>query len=212
MKTTNPHEWEIDNLPNRLTMFRVLLIPVIIGSMFANTLVWDWVIPWHKTLGYIAAWTFVAASITDYFDGHIARKRNIVTVFGSFLDPIADKFLVISSLIMLQELGRVPGLLVVVLVLRELYITSLRLLATERGLSVPVGQAGKWKTATQMVGVPLLMAFDRPFGIPMPELGFGLIAIASLLSVFSALEYSLGLLRKLKAKRKMAHAKNVQQP
>ncbi|MBH47851.1 MAG: CDP-diacylglycerol--glycerol-3-phosphate 3-phosphatidyltransferase [Halobacteriovorax sp.] len=212
MKATNPHEWQIDNLPNRLTMFRVLLIPVIIGSMFANTLVWDWVTPWHKTLGYVAAIILVAASITDFFDGYIARKRNIVTVFGSFLDPIADKFLVISSLIMLQELGRVPGLLVVVLVLRELYITSLRLLATERGLSVPVGSAGKWKTATQMVGIPFLMAFDRPFGIPMPELGFGLIAIASLLSVFSALEYSLGLLRKMKAKRKMAHAKNFQQP
>lgn len=208
MNPTNPHEWEIDNLPNRLTIFRVLLIPVIIGSMFLNSLNWEWVVGWHKTLGYIAAWTFVAASITDFFDGYIARKRNIVTVFGSFLDPIADKFLVISSLILLQDLGRVPGLLVVVLVLRELYITALRLLATERGLSVPVGQAGKWKTATQMVGVPLLMAFDRPWGIPMPELGFGLIAIASLLSVFSALEYSLGLLRKLKAKRKLAHERN----
>tara|TARA_R110002049_G_scaffold224318_1_gene396053 strand:+ start:130 stop:768 length:639 start_codon:yes stop_codon:yes gene_type:complete len=207
MSASNSHEWEIDNLPNRLTIFRVVLIPIIIGSMFLNTLGWEAIIPWNKTLGYIAAWTFVAASITDFFDGYIARKRNIVTVFGSFLDPIADKFLVISSLIMLQELGRLSGLLVVVLVLRELYITSLRLLATERGLKVPVGQAGKWKTATQMVGIPFLMAYDRPFGIPMPELGFGLIAIASLLSVFSALEYSLGLVRKIKAKRKSAHAK-----
>lgn len=207
MSASNSHEWEIDNLPNRLTIFRVVLIPIIIGSMFLNTLGWEAIIPWNKTLGYIAAWTFVAASITDFFDGYIARKRNIVTVFGSFLDPIADKFLVISSLIMLQELGRLSGLLVVVLVLRELYITSLRLLATERGLKVPVGQAGKWKTATQMVGIPFLMAYDRPFGIPMPELGFGLIAIASLLSVFSALEYSLGLVRKIKAKRKSVHAK-----
>ncbi len=207
MNAPNNHEWEIDNLPNRLTIFRVVLIPIIIGSMFMSTLGWDGLVSWNKTLGYIAAWTFVAASITDFFDGYIARKRNIVTVFGSFLDPIADKFLVISSLIMLQELGRLPGLLVVVLVLRELYITSLRLLATERGLKVPVGQTGKWKTATQMVGIPFLMAYDRPFGIPMPELGFGLIAIASLLSVFSALEYSLGLVRKIKAKRKSGHAK-----
>ncbi len=207
MNASTSHEWEINNLPNRLTIFRVLLIPIIIGSMFLGTLTWEAIVPWHKTLGYIAAWTFVAASITDFFDGYIARKRNIVTVFGSFLDPIADKFLVISSLVMLQELGRLPGLLVVVLVLRELYITSLRLLATERGLKIPVGQAGKWKTATQMVGVPFLMAYDHPFGIPMPEIGFALIALASLLSVFSALEYSLGLLRKIKAKRKSAHAK-----
>ena len=71
MKATNPHEWEIDNLPNRLTIFRVLLIPIIIGSMFINSLQWELIVPWQKTLGYIAAWTFVAASITDFFDGHI---------------------------------------------------------------------------------------------------------------------------------------------
>jgi CDP-diacylglycerol--glycerol-3-phosphate 3-phosphatidyltransferase len=153
-------------------------------------------------LNYLAAWTFVAASITDFFDGYIARKKNIVTVFGSFLDPIADKFLVISSLIMLLALNRVHVLIVLVLVLREMYITALRLLAMEKGFSVPVGTLGKWKTATQMVGVPLLMAYDKPWGLDMPLLGTIAIYLASLFSLYSALEYSFGFLRKVQKIRK----------
>jgi CDP-diacylglycerol--glycerol-3-phosphate 3-phosphatidyltransferase len=152
-------------------------------------------------LGYVAGWTFVAASITDFFDGYIARKRGIVTVFGSFLDPIADKFLVVSSLILLGELERIHSIVVLILVLREMYITSLRLLASERGLRVPVGQLGKWKTAVQMVGIPLLMANDKPWGIPMSLIGTICIYLASIFSLYSALEYSLGLIKKIKMKR-----------
>lgn len=191
-------EWEIDNLPNRLTMFRILLIPIIVTSLFINLSKTDWLIPYQKTLGYVAAWTFVAASITDFFDGYIARKRGIVTVFGSFLDPIADKFLVVSSLILLQGLGRIPVLIVIILVLREIYITALRLLAQERGLQVPVANIGKWKTAFQMVGIPFLMAYDKPWGIPMPFLGIAFIYLASLFSLYSAVEYSISLIKRLK--------------
>jgi CDP-diacylglycerol--glycerol-3-phosphate 3-phosphatidyltransferase len=201
-RTHHPNEWDIDNLPNRLTMLRVILIPIILLSLFFNLSSDPRVIIHIKLLNYIAAWTFVAASITDFFDGHIARKKNIVTVFGSFLDPIADKFLVISSLIMLLALGRVHVLLVLVLVLREMYITALRLLAMEKGLSVPVGTLGKWKTATQMVGIPLLMANDVPWGINMPLLGTMAIYLASLFSVYSAMEYSLGLIKKIQKLRK----------
>lgn len=200
---TSNKEWEIDNLPNRLTMFRMLLIPVIVASLILHKLNWAVAESMQVTLGYIAAWTFVLASITDFFDGYIARKRGIVTVFGSFLDPIADKFLIVSSLILLGELNRIPTLLVLVLVLREMYITSLRLLASERGLAVPVGKLGKWKTATQMVGIPFLMAYDKPWGIPMPLLGNICIYLASLFSLYSALEYSMGLLKKIKLKKNM---------
>jgi CDP-diacylglycerol--glycerol-3-phosphate 3-phosphatidyltransferase len=194
-------EWEIDNLPNRLTMFRMLLIPVIISSMILQKANWGLNEGVLLKVGYLGAWTFVLASITDFFDGYIARKRGIVTVFGSFLDPIADKFLVVSSLIVLGELERIPSLVVLILVLREMYITSLRLLASERGLVVPVGKLGKWKTATQMVGIPLLMANDQPWGIPMPLLGTIGIYLASIFSVYSALEYSAGLVKKIKAKK-----------
>lgn len=191
-------EWQIDNLPNRLTMFRIFLIPIIISSLFINLCKIPHLIPYEKTFGYIAGWTFVAASITDFFDGYIARKRGIVTVFGSFLDPIADKFLVVSSLILLQGLERIPVLLVVILVLREIYITALRLLAQERGLTVPVANLGKWKTAFQMIGIPFLMAYDHPWGIPMPLLGNFFIYLASLFSLYSAIDYSLSLIKRLK--------------
>jgi CDP-diacylglycerol--glycerol-3-phosphate 3-phosphatidyltransferase len=197
----NTQEWDIDNLPNRLTIFRMVLIPIIVTSLILLKIKADWAMPWHKSLGYIAAWTFVAASITDFFDGYIARKRGIVTVFGSFLDPIADKFLVVSSLILLGELERINSIVVLILVLREMYITSLRLLASERGFRIPVGQLGKYKTLFQMIGIPFLMANDSPFGIPMVFLGKTFIYLASVFSLYSALEYSLGLIKKIKQKR-----------
>jgi CDP-diacylglycerol--glycerol-3-phosphate 3-phosphatidyltransferase len=201
-RRTPPNEWDIDNLPNRLTMFRIILIPIILLSLFFNLSTHHWVISHIIMLNYIAAWTFVIASITDFLDGHIARKKNIVTIFGSFLDPIADKFLVISSLIMLLALGRVHVLIVLILVLREMYITALRLLALEKGLSVPVGTFGKWKTATQMVAIPLLMANDKPWGLDLSLLGTIAIYLASLFSIYSALEYSLGLVKKIQKMRK----------
>jgi CDP-diacylglycerol--glycerol-3-phosphate 3-phosphatidyltransferase len=194
-------EWQIDNLPNRLTLFRILLIPVIIMSLFFIKFQNAWVGLPVKTLGYIAGWTFVAASITDFFDGYIARKRGIVTVFGSFLDPIADKFLVVSSLILLQELNRIPVLIVIALVLREMYMTALRLLASQRGIKVPVNQLGKWKTGFQMVAIPMLMAWDKPWGIPYPLLGSIFIYLAFFLSVYSAGIYTYGLYKNVKLAR-----------
>lgn len=194
-------EWEIDNLPNRITMFRILLIPIIIFCMSINMIQSKYLVHSQLTLSWIAAIAFIVASITDFFDGYIARKRNIVTVFGSFLDPIADKFLVISTLILLQALNRIPVIIVIILVMREVYITALRLLASERGLSVPVDRWGKWKTAVQMTGIPFLLVYDKPWNIPMPIIGAILIYIASFLSIYSATQYSLGLLKKLKAQR-----------
>lgn len=202
------NEWEIDNLPNRLTMFRMALIPVIIGSLFLCHFDAKLIQMAHKTLGYIAGWTFVAASITDFFDGYIARKKGIVTVFGSFLDPIADKFLVVSSLILLQSLDRVPVLVVIALVLRELYMTALRLLAMERGIKVPVNQLGKWKTTFQMMAIPMLMAWDKPWDlIPFKLLGTILIYLAFFFSVYSAAIYTYGLYKKIKEKRQAKRIK-----
>ena len=209
-QSTHSNEWDIDNLPNRLTMFRIVLIPIILLSLFLNLSHDPWIILHIKILNYVAAWTFVGASITDFLDGHIARKNNLVTVFGSFLDPIADKFLVISSLIMLLALGRVQVLVVLVLVIREMYITALRLLAVEKGLSVPVGTLGKWKTATQMVGIPLLMTNDKPWGLDLPLYGTIAIYLASVFSIYSALEYSLGLIRKIQKLRKENRQKRRQ--
>lgn len=203
MSSNEHQDLEIDNLPNRLTLLRVVLVPVLIACLWLSKFPVSGLEPYKDDLSWIAAWIFTAASITDFFDGYIARKRGIVTVFGSFLDPIADKFLVVSSLIMLQSLNRVNEIVVIILVLREMYMTSLRLLAMNEGIVVEVNWMGKWKTATQMVAIPLLMVYDKWWVIPMGLIGTMLIYIASFLSLFSSVLYSLGLIQKLKLSRKL---------
>ncbi len=198
-ESTMTDDLEINNLPNRLTIFRVLLIPVVLTLLYLTQL--DFFHEQKSLLGWTAGWICALASFTDFLDGYIARKRNIVTMFGSFLDPIADKFLTVSSLIMLQSLDRIPSFVVIVLVLREMYMTSLRLLATNEGVLVPVNNIGKWKTATQMIGIPLLMPYEVWRGIPLPNIGLGLIYIACFLSLWSAIQYTMNMIQKLKQAR-----------
>ncbi len=198
---------EINNLPNRLTIFRVLLIPFVVGALFLAGSPIEVFQEQTNLLGWFAGWIFTVAAITDFFDGYIARKKNIVTVFGSFLDPIADKFLVVSSLIMLLYLGRVHAIIVIVLVLREMYMTSLRLLANNEGINVPVNDMGKWKTATQMVAIPMLMIHETWNYIPFSLIGTILIYVACALSIISALSYSLNVIVKLKDLRKIRKQK-----
>lgn len=195
------NDLEIDNLPNRLTFFRMLMIPVVVLALYFDSHTPQILLPYHKYLGHIACWIFVMAGITDYFDGYFARKYNIVTVFGSFIDPIADKFLVVSSLIMLMALDRVHPIVVIILVLREMYMTSLRLLAMTEEISVPVSHWGKWKTATQMMAIPMLMVHEKWLLVPWDIVGTVLIYIAAALSLGSALHYSWSMLQKLREKR-----------
>lgn len=195
------NDLEIDNLPNRLTFFRMLMIPIVVLALYFSEETPVSIEPYQVYLGHIACWIFVLASITDYFDGYIARKRNIVTVFGSFLDPIADKFLVVSGLIMLMALDRVHPVVVIILVLREMYMTSLRLLALTEEVDIPVSWMGKWKTATQMVAMPMLMLYEDFLGLDLPIIGTALIYISALLSLWSALKYSLSMIKKLQEKR-----------
>lgn len=201
MNDKTSDEWQIDNVPNRLTILRVLLIPILIiclGSGLFENIAND---PWRRPLEWISAVIFILASITDFFDGHIARKRKIVTVFGSFLDPIADKFLVVSSLILLLGLDRINTVIVIILILREMYMTSLRLLAIERGIKVPVNNLGKWKTTFQMIAIPMLMINDTVYNLPLDLLGKVCIYLAAFLSLYSAVIYSMGLMVKIKELR-----------
>ena len=195
------NDLEINNLPNQLTFFRMLMIPVVVLALYFTKYTPHSLMPIKDYLGWIACWVFVAASITDYFDGYFARKYNIVTVFGSFLDPIADKFLVVSSLIMLLALDRVHSIVVIILVLREMYMTSLRLLALSEGINVPVSWLGKWKTGIQMVATPMLMANEEFLWLPIPIIGTVLMYISALLSLGSALHYSFNMIQKLREKR-----------
>lgn len=195
------NDLEIDNLPNRLTFFRMLMIPVVVLTMYFTKETPEFVLPYKAYLGHIACWIFVVASITDFLDGYFARKLNIVTVFGSFLDPIADKFLVVSSLIMLMALERVHPMVVIILVLREMYMTSLRLLALTEGVDVPVSSMGKWKTTLQMVAIPMLMIYDDFLFLNPITTGTVLMYFSAFLSLWSALKYSLSMIKKLQEKR-----------
>ncbi len=195
------NDLEIDNLPNRLTFFRMMMIPIVVMALYFSEDTPPSLLSVRGYFGHIACWIFVIASITDFLDGYIARKRNIVTVFGSFLDPIADKFLVVSGLLMLLALDRVHSVVVIILVLREMYMTSLRLLALTEEVEIPVSRLGKWKTASQMVAMPMLMIYENFLGINLRLIGTILIYISAIISFWSALRYSLSMVRKLKDKR-----------
>ena len=138
------------NLPNKLTMFRVILIPVFIVVLMTG-LIAD---PLNR---YIGTLIFCVASFTDYLDGHIARKYNLVTNFGKFMDPLADKLLVSSALICMIEMGILPAWIVIIIISREFIITGFRLIAAEGGLVIAASWWGKIKTVTQMIMIILLL-------------------------------------------------------
>jgi CDP-diacylglycerol--glycerol-3-phosphate 3-phosphatidyltransferase len=199
--TSKPSEiWEIDNLPNRLTIFRITLIPIIVLSLLVIISKFEFLEDYFQFFSLLACATFILASITDFVDGYLARKHNVVTEFGSFLDPIADKLLVVTRLILLQAMGRIPVIITLVLVLREVYITSLRLLATNQNLTIPVGRLGKLKTALQMTAIPMLMIYQAPSFLPIHILGLVIISISAFFSFYSAIQYSASLVKKIKNK------------
>jgi len=186
------NDLEFATLPNILTSLRVVLIPAIIWLLMQR----------DPTLDLVAALTFTAAGITDYFDGYFARKYKTESVFGKLMDPLADKFLVVSSLCMLQELGRIPAVLVILLICREMAITGLRAFASSEGLIIGASQSAKWKTATQMVAIPWLMVPQGLFGIPLYPMGQWLIYISLGISLWSAKDYVVDFFIAIRGKRK----------
>ncbi len=138
------------NLPNKLTVLRVLLIPFFVAALL-------WQQGENMTLRYWAAGIFIIASLTDMLDGKIARKYNLVTNFGKFMDPLADKLLVCSALICLIELGEIPAWMVIVIISREFIISGFRLVASDNGVVIAASYWGKFKTTFQMIAVVLLI-------------------------------------------------------
>ena len=137
------------NLPNKLTILRVIMIPFFV---FFELAFYGEV--WAK---WIAFAIFIAASLTDKADGYIARKYNLVTNFGKFMDPLADKLLVCSAMICMIELGRLPAWIVIVIIAREFIISGFRLIAAENGVVIAANYWGKFKTVSQMVMIILLI-------------------------------------------------------
>ena len=137
------------NLPNKLTIFRVILIPFFIVFLLIP------ITPYDK---WIALAIFIIASLTDLLDGKIARKYNLVTNFGKFMDPLADKLLVCSALICLIELERIPSWMVIIIIAREFVISCFRLIASDNGVVIAASYWGKFKTTFQMIAVCLMIA------------------------------------------------------
>ena len=166
------------NLPNKLTVMRVIMIPFFVISLLAFQ-------GEVRLLRNLAAAIFIVASLTDMLDGKIARKYNLVTNFGKFMDPLADKLLVCSALICLIELGQLPAWMVIIIVSREFIISGFRLIAAEQGIVIAASYWGKFKTTFQMIGVVLLI-----FNIPaLSTLTTIIVRIALALTVISLVDY-----------------------
>lgn len=186
-------------LPNKLTMFRIILIPVMVVIAY---------IPFFNEnyLGsislanFINLFIFAVASFTDFLDGSIARKRNLVTTFGKFADPLADKLLVISAMVVLctqiqayapQYTWFIPGWVIIVILCREFIVSGIRLVAVERGNVIAAGFLGKLKTATTMVAIIFLFLYQiNVFNIPLfGYIGAVLMYVALLFTILSGIEY-----------------------
>ncbi len=150
------------NLPNKLTIFRMILIVPFVLLLLGDVYEWAWYrLIFHgimEYVDYIALAIFIVASLTDLLDGKIARKYNLVTNFGKFMDPLADKLLVCSALIALVELGRIPAWVVIVIIGREFIINGFRTIAADNGVVIAASYWGKFKTTFQMVMVCLMIA------------------------------------------------------
>ena len=167
------------NLPNKITLSRMLMAPVIVLLLYYE----------NRFTCLVACVSFILASLTDLIDGHIARRSNMVTSFGKFLDPLADKVLISSVLVMLVQLGWVEAWIAIVIICREMIITGLRAIAADEGVVIAADVFGKWKTILQIVAlVPLILHYTW-FGFSPTFIGEFLLYIAVLLTVFSGMNY-----------------------
>lgn len=179
------------NIPNKITISRILLIPIFI-------LLLSFPFEWGASeigstqlpvADFVAALIFIFAAGTDWVDGYYARKFNLVTTLGKFLDPLADKLLVSAALIMLVEMGLAPAWVVIIIISREFAVTGLRLVASGEGIVLAAGQMGKLKTATQMVAIAVLLLHNFPFSYIDFPFGTVMLYIALFFTIVSGVDY-----------------------
>lgn len=167
------------NLANKITMIRVLLVPLFVIVLFSNM----------QYSTYIAAFIFIVASLTDTLDGYIARSRNLVTNFGKFVDPLADKVLVSAAFISLIEIGKVPAWVVILIITREFTITGFRILAASEGVTIAASSLGKIKTITQLVAIIALLVNNYPFNLINIPFDMIMLYISLFFTVLSGIDY-----------------------
>ena len=163
------------NTPNKLTLLRVLLIPLFLGVLYLG----------FPGSNYAALAIFVLASLTDLLDGHIARSRNLVTDFGKFMDPLADKVLVVTAMLWFVECGQMPAWAVAVVIFREFAVSGMRLIAVEGGRGIAAGWSGKVKTASTMVCILVMLL---PIPSTVNTIGTAVIVLTT---IYSGVEYFL---------------------
>lgn len=186
------------NLPNKLTILRMIMVPIfLVFLIFSSNILW---------FKWIALLLFILASLTDWLDGSIARKYNLVTNFGKFMDPLADKLLVCTALIQLTDMKMIPAWMTIVIIAREFIISGFRLVAAEKGIVIAAGKSGKWKTAVTMVMICFMIIVVNNHGFTSPlfntaaasvsmlylviyTIGYILLIISLALTVISMVEY-----------------------
>lgn len=167
------------NTPNKLTVARMIMVPFLVVFLLTG---WG-----GEANRYISLILFVAASITDWFDGYLARKNHLVTNFGKFMDPLADKLLVCSAMICMIELGRLPAWFVIIIIGREFIISGFRLIAAENGIVIAANYWGKFKTVSQMIMIILLtLHFDLSVFVILEQI---FIWLSLALTVISLMTY-----------------------
>lgn len=161
------------NLANKLTMARIVMIPLFLAILYAN-------IP---NGNYWALGVFVLASLTDFLDGYVARHYNQITDFGKFMDPLADKMLVVAAMLWFVEIGQMPAWAVFIILMREFGVSGLRMVAADKGLVIAAGWSGKVKTAVTMVAIMVML-------LPIPE-SVNLVCLVAMVAttLYSGLEY-----------------------
>lgn len=177
-------------LPMWMTYGRILLVPLILGLL----------LPVSGLARWTALFFFVVASVTDYFDGYFARKYNAVSNLGKFMDPVADKILVTSIMVMLLWLGRIDPWMVIVIMVRDTLVGGIRSVAAADGIVIAAKAAGKWKTALQMGALPALMINELPGleNFPLHKVAYGLLWFSVILSITSGYEYIAGYFKVIK--------------
>lgn len=171
------------NLPTLLTLSRIIIIPLFVFAV--------------KYQPLIGVMVFLVASLTDFLDGYLARRTGKITEFGMILDPIADKFLIISALIVLVDMGRLNVWIAIIMIVRDFLITGLRVVALSKDIIIPAELGGKIKTTLQTMGIILLILWDST-GIDFRDAGTAVIWIATILSVISGINYTMGFKKAVK--------------
>ena len=169
------------NLPNKITMARIIMIPFFIIALLVN-------FPFHEPIAVVI---FIVASASDAVDGHLARSRNLITDFGKFMDPLADKLLTCSAFICLVELQMIPSWVVIIIIARDFAITGLRTLAASDGIVIAASKWGKAKTISQMIAIIALLLVNWPVMAFPALLLFGniMVYVALALTLISGIDY-----------------------